>query len=206
MTKQTEQEKFWAGEFGEEYIDRNSSAALLAANLNYFSRSLHQAWGVQSILELGANVGMNMKALRQLLPAVDLHGVEINASAADALRDEIGAERVFEGSIFDYPVDRTFDLTFTKGVLIHLNPEKLPEAYAKLYTASSKYILVGEYYNPAPVAIEYRGHSDKLFKRDFCGDMLQAYPDLELVDYGFAYRRDPNFPQDDISWFLMKKA
>ena len=206
MTKQTEQEKFWAGEFGEEYIDRNSSAALLAANLNYFSRSLHQARGVQSILELGANVGMNMKALRQLLPAADLHGVEINASAAAALRDEIGAAHVFEGSIFDYPVDRTFDLTFTKGVLIHLNPEKLSEAYAKLYAASSKYILVGEYYNPAPVAIEYRGHSDKLFKRDFCGDMLQAYPDLELVDYGFAYRRDPNFPQDDISWFLMKKA
>ena len=26
-----------------------------------------------------------------------------------------------------------------------------------------------------------------------------------LVDYGFAYRHDPNFPQDDITWFLMEK-
>jgi spore coat polysaccharide biosynthesis protein SpsF len=25
------------------------------------------------------------------------------------------------------------------------------------------------------------------------------------VDYGFAYRRDPNFPQDDITWFLLEK-
>jgi spore coat polysaccharide biosynthesis protein SpsF len=26
-----------------------------------------------------------------------------------------------------------------------------------------------------------------------------------LVDYGFAYHRDPNFPQDDITWFLLEK-
>jgi len=29
---------------------------------------------------------------------------------------------------------------------------------------------------------------------------------MQLVDYGFAYRRDPNFPQDDITWFLMEKT
>jgi len=53
--------------------------------------------------------------------------------------------------------------------------------------------------------IPYRGHSDRLFKRDFAGEMLEAYPGLALVDYGFAYRRDPVFPQDDISWFLLRK-
>jgi len=31
------------------------------------------------------------------------------------------------------------------------------------------------------------------------------FVDLELVDYGFVYHRDPVFPQDDINWFLMKK-
>jgi hypothetical protein len=35
--------------------------------------------------------------------------------------------------------------------------------------------------------------------------MLDRYADLTLVDYGFYYRRDPIFPQDDISWFLMEK-
>lgn len=37
MTKEhvysTEQEKFWAGEFGNEYITRNEGDALLACNL-----------------------------------------------------------------------------------------------------------------------------------------------------------------------------
>ena len=74
-----------------------------------------------------------------------------------------------------------------------------------MYRCSSRYILVAEYYNPNPVSIVYRGETDRLFKRDFAGDMLDAYPDLSLADYGFAYHRDPKFAQDDISWFLLDK-
>jgi pseudaminic acid biosynthesis-associated methylase len=91
-------------------------------------------------------------------------------------------------------------------VLIHINPDRLRSVYETLHKASSRLILVCEYYNPTPVAIPYRGHADRLFKRDFAGEMLDAFPDLRLVDYGFAYRRDPAFPQDDITWFLMEKA
>ncbi|MFM6157881.1 MAG: pseudaminic acid biosynthesis-associated methylase, partial [Sphaerospermopsis kisseleviana] len=67
------------------------------------------------------------------------------------------------------------------------------------------YLLIAEYYNPSPVAIPYRGHADRLFKRDFAGEVLDQHPELRLVDYGFVYRRDPNFPQDDITWFLIEK-
>ena len=66
-------------------------------------------------------------------------------------------------------------------------------------------MLIAEYYSPNPVVIPYRGHEDRLFKRDFAGDMLDQFADLSLVDYGFTYRRDPDFPQDDISWFLLQK-
>ena len=62
-----------------------------------------------------------------------------------------------------------------------------------------------EYYNPSPISIEYRGHSNKLFKRDFCDEMLDLYQDLKLKDYGFIYQRDKMFPQDDITWFLLEK-
>ena len=77
--------------------------------------------------------------------------------------------------------------------------------YDKLVGSSGRYLLVAEYYNPAPVAIPYRGHTDRLFKRDFAGEIMDRHPQMKLVDYGFAYRRDPNFPQDDITWFLMEK-
>ncbi|NDB35890.1 MAG: pseudaminic acid biosynthesis-associated methylase, partial [Flavobacteriia bacterium] len=42
-------------------------------------------------------------------------------------------------------------------------------------------------------------------KRDFAGELLDTFPDLRLVDYGFAYKRDTSFPQDDITWFLLEK-
>ena len=201
----SEQEDFWAGDFGSDYISRNSSAALLASNINFFCKSLRRASQIGECLEFGANIGMNLKALRQLFPEAVLRGIEINRAAADRLAEEIGEESTFCGSILDYEVDEPSQLVLIKGVLIHTNPEMLPQVYAKLHEASQKYLLVCEYYNPSPMAIPYRGHSDKLFKRDFAGEIMDAHPDLRLVDYGFSYHRDPDFPQDDISWFLMEK-
>jgi pseudaminic acid biosynthesis-associated methylase len=201
----TEQEAFWAGAFGTDYIRRNEGAKLLASNLAFFARALARAGKVTSCLELGANIGMNLRALGLLYPEMQRRAVEINPDAARELGEAIGKENVFTGSILDYPAAERFDLTLSKGVLIHIAPEMLPQVYRKLHEASGRLVLVAEYYNPSPAAIPYRGHADRLFKRDFAGEMLDLFPDLRLVDYGFAYRRDPAFPQDDISWFLMEK-
>ncbi|BBP79422.1 pseudaminic acid biosynthesis-associated methylase [Pseudomonas gingeri] len=202
----TPQEEFWAGGFGSEYIGRNDSQQLLASNLNFFTKALKQAGRISSGIEFGANIGMNLRALQLLYPGMELRGVEINPDAAAQLRAHIGQENVYEGSIFNYPVNEQVDLSLIKGVLIHINPDMLPVVYEKLYNASRRFVLVCEYYNPSPVTISYRGHADRLFKRDFAGEMMDKYPDLKLVDYGFAYRRDPAFPQDDITWFLMEKG
>jgi len=201
----TPQEGFWAGQFGSEYIGRNNSDQLLASNLSFFTKALKQAGRISSCIEFGANIGMNLKALQLLYPGIGLRGIEINPDAAKLLRALIGNENVYEGSIFDAPVDGGADLSLIKGVLIHINPDMLPVVYEKLYSASKRFILVCEYYNPSPVAISYRGHADRLFKRDFAGEMMDKYPGLSLVDYGFTYRRDSVFPQDDITWFLMEK-
>ncbi len=201
----TEQEAFWAGEFGNEYIARNEGQALLASNLSFFSRALGRAGRIESCVEFGANIGMNLRALKLLYPQASLRGIEINPEAARVLASVIGEGQVHCGSIFEYPPAQPADLSLIKGVLIHINPQMLEVTYDKLYQASRHWILVCEYYNPTPVAIAYRGHQDRLFKRDFAGEMLDRYPDLKLVDYGFAYRRDPAFAQDDITWFLMEK-
>ena len=145
------------------------------------------------------------KAIKLLHPSISLNAIEINETAAGQLKQLIGEANVFNGSIFDYHITKQFDLALIKGVLIHISPDMLQNVYEKLYEASAKYILVAEYYNPSPVAIPYRGHNDRLFKRDFAGEMLEKYSDLKLIDYGFSYKRDPVFPQDDITWFLMEK-
>lgn len=201
----TPQEEFWAGDFGTAYIERNQGDQLLASNLAFFSRALRQAGRLESCVELGANIGMNLRALKLLHPTVSARGVEINATAAAELAKVIGTDNVSCGSLFDWKATELADLSMVKGVLIHIAPDKLQVAYERLYESSKRFILVAEYYNPVPVTISYRGHGDRLFKRDFAGELMDRYSDLRLVDYGFSYRRDPVSPQDDISWFLMEK-
>lgn len=204
MSFETAQEQFWAGRFGDDYIERNQGDALLASNIALFSRALDRATSISSCLELGANIGMNLRALRLLLPSAALDAVEINASAAQRLAEVIPAASVHHGSILEFSPRSTWDLVLTKGVLIHIAPERLATVYDTLARCARRYILLVEYYNPTPVSMSYRGHEDRLYKRDFAGEMMDRHPQFPLVDYGFQYRRDPIFPQDDLTWFLMQ--
>jgi pseudaminic acid biosynthesis-associated methylase len=205
MSFKTEQEAFWAGQFGTDYIRRNEGAALLASNLAFFSKTLANARGVTSCIEFGANIGMNLKALQLLYPRIDANAIEINADAARELAGVIPQANIHHGSILEYTPPKTFDLVLIKGVLIHIDPSVLPHVYERLHASTGQYLLVAEYYNRSPVAIPYRGYSNRLFKRDFAGELLDRYRDLALRDYGFAYHRDSEFPQDDITWFLLEK-
>lgn len=205
MTHTTEQEAFWEGDFGNEYTDRNRGAGWVAANSAFFSKVLASTHHVKEVLELGPNIGLNLMALRHLLPTAKLSGVEINEKAASELQSNLQDVDLHVRSILDFQPEATWDLVFTKGVLIHINPDKLPLVYELMYRASSRYLLVSEYYNPKPTEVTYRGHTGKLFKRDFAGEILDKFSDLSLIDYGFVYHRDPNFPQDDMTWFLMEK-
>lgn len=202
--RKTEQEAFWEGSFGDEYTFRNNAARFLSSNIALFSKILSNTYSVNSILEFGSNQGLNLHALNQLLPSAELSAVEINEKAVGELK-RWGKTKVYHESILDFSIDYRRDLVLIKGVLIHINPDRLKDVYKKLIDASNRYVIVAEYYNPSPVAIPYRGHEDKLFKRDFAGEIMDLSGDLKLLNYGFAYHRDPNFPQDDITWFLMEK-
>ncbi len=202
----TAQEEFWAGDFGTEYVRRTPADDHLAANVALLERALRRAGEITDCIEFGANVGINLRALQTLQPRVIAHAVEINRTAAEQLATAIPAENVHCISVLDFEPPRTFDLVLSKGMLIHIDPGHLSKVYRTLYRSARRYILICEYYNPAPVGIDYRGFKDRLFKRDFCGDMLDAYPGLKLLDYGFVYRRDPMHPQDDVTWFLMEKV
>lgn len=197
------QEEFWASEFGDSYISRNQSANLLASNIALFAEIFSSlSYIPTSFLEVGANIGMNVKAIQTLSPEARFTGIEINKQACEVLA-KTGCE-VVESSIVDAEIGEKFDFVFSKGVLIHLSPDQLPSTYRKMYEWSKRFILIAEYYNPVPVAISYRGNADRLFKRDFAGEFLDSFKDLTLRDYGFAYHRGKH-SQDDINWFLLEK-
>jgi pseudaminic acid biosynthesis-associated methylase len=200
----TKQEQLWSGDFGDAYTARNQGEALVAANTALFARMLARAGEVHSVLEFGANRGLNLRAIRRLLPQVRLAAVEINPKAVEALQ-ELGDVEIFATSVLEFEPTATVDLVLSKGLLIHISPGALPEVYDRLYRSAARYICLAEYYSPTPVEVPYRGQTGVLFKRDFAGEMLDRFGDVWLVDYGFVYHRDPQFPQDDLTWFLLAK-
>ena len=204
MNYKTEQENFWANEFGNEYPSRNEGEKLISVNVAIFSKILRNCPSINSVAELGCNIGLNLIALNRINKNFDLRGYEINTKAAEIAKKQNISEIINTTIVESLDPSKKFDLTFTKGVLIHINPDLLSVVYQNLYDLSNKYIMVCEYYNPTPVSIEYRGHHDKLFKRDFAGELIDTF-NLKLIDYGFNYRREKYFPQDDATWFLLEK-
>lgn len=202
-----EQVSFWRGAFGDDYADRNdASAEALASRTAMWQRILDPlADPPRSILEVGANIGLNMRALSKFSDA-DLYAVEPGEKAREILAN-MGALK--PGNIIDATAsalpfdDVSMDLVFTSGVLIHIAPDDLLPACREMYRVSGRYIACAEYFNPVPVEIEYRGNTGFLWKRDFGGFWMDNFSDLELVDYGFFWKRATGL--DDLTWWLFRK-
>ena len=102
MSYKTEQESFWAGKFGNEYINRNMGDKLLASNLSFFSKALNKTSKISSCIEFGANIGMNLNALSLIFPKMDLCAVEINEAAVNILKDNLPKALILNKSILDF--------------------------------------------------------------------------------------------------------
>lgn len=204
----TDQEAFWSGSFGDAYTDRNDGGAITRSNLLFWGQVLRRTGSISSCFEIGCNRGLNLDAIKTLLPSCQASGLEINSHAAQEAASK--GHQVFEGSILaplpaSAKLRGAVDLSVSCGVLIHINPDSLSVAYELLHDLSNRFVLISEYFNPVPIAIPYRGHENRLFKRDFAGELWGMYPALRLVDYGFVWSRDPVAPKDDTTWFLFEK-
>lgn len=195
------QEKLWSSKFGDDYIERNRHELRIAHWKKIFNKAHIE--DDFSFLEFGANIGVNLDSIKQIYNNVKCTGIEINKNAFLELSSK---HKAINCSILDFKNSNQYDFVFTFVCLIHINPNQLNDIYKKIYNISNKYILIAEYFNPIPVVVKYREQENALFKRDFAGDILDLYPNLEIVDYGFFWKRDPNCKEDNINWFLFKKG
>lgn len=99
----TEQEKFWSGTFGDDYVIRNRGDFSIASNIALFSKILYRTNGIDSLLEIGANIGLKLKAIKQLLPQVKLSVIEVNQKAVEEL-EKMGGVTVYHRD-YNFPQD-----------------------------------------------------------------------------------------------------
>ena len=166
----------WQGEFGRAYTDRNQVD--WHTRVGALKRIIPR--DVSSVLEVGANRGHNLVALKSL--GLDARGCE----PADYAR----AEAVNQGllvcacSVYDlYDGGHTSDLVMTCGVLTHVPPARLDDALGRIVDVARRYVLAIEY-DGNDESIEYRGHQDMLWKRDYGKHYRRLFPELRVVQEG----------------------
>jgi pseudaminic acid biosynthesis-associated methylase len=194
-------EGLWSGAFGDAYTDRNQATG---ADRAAFWHGLLNEFTVQRVLEVGCNLGGNLRWVSAHLPAQDIYGIDINLKALTELRAAVPGVNALWGSARDLPFrDHWFDLVFTMGVLIHQPPDVLPNVMAEIVRCSSRYVLCGEYYAPEPTEVMYRNQTRALFKRDFGGFYQELFPELKLRKQGFLSRAEG---WDDVTYWLFEKG
>ncbi len=206
--QETEQVKFWRGDFGDNYVERNAASQdHLRGRLSMWSRIFRYmaADMPQSILEIGPNIGLNIRAMKLLCDA-EFFAVEPNARARQVLIEDrvVAAANLQDAFAGDFILpEKPVDMAFTAGVLIHIHHDDLLAACRNIHSAAGKYIVCNEYFSDKPETIDYRGHGDKLFKRDYGAFWLDNFPDLKCLGYGFEWQ--PMTGIDNSTWWVFEK-
>lgn len=173
-------EDVWAGDFGDQWIDRNIDAY---DGRGPFWESLITRLGVERVLEVGCNVGGNLRWIEPRLPAGNTYGVDINRRSVELIHAMLPGANVLVGSARELPFrDDWFDLVFTVGVLIHQPDGALQTVMREIARCSSRYVLCGELFSPDEEVIDYRGVERAIYKRDYGPPYLEAVPGLTLLE------------------------
>jgi pseudaminic acid biosynthesis-associated methylase len=201
------QENFWKNEIAMKYSRDNSQFdAKLGQKAWEQMLSKIDKQNISNFLDCGSNIGKNIRLLQAVVPEAIANIIEIAEAPFQICLDNNDIENSFLGSIKDASFSKKFDLVFTEGVLIHINPDDLLESMRSMYALSNRYVLIAEYFNRTPVAIEYRGELDRLFKRDFGKLFLENF-ECKLLDYGFLWGHEYDSAGfDDITYWLFEKA
>ena len=200
MSKATE--KFWAGEFGDQYQKRNRVD--WKKKMPFF-RQMIRMTGMTSVLEVGCGPGWNLRAIDQVSGmSVGVAGCDINETAIKQ------AQRALPMADFDIMpataieetyADAYFDLVMTAGLLIHVPPSEIKEVMRQIAALSDHYVLAIEYASLKEEEIDYRGHAGRLWRRPY-GAM---YADLGLnIEYCAPLGPEQGFGEGCMAWLLRK--
>ncbi|MCW0234921.1 MAG: methyltransferase domain-containing protein [Ferrovibrio sp.] len=188
----TRQIEIWQGEFGASYTERctfENDDAFNALYVNRYGRKrddINQDWLGDlprdiRILEVGTNVGNQLRAL-QRLGFSNLTGIDIQRYSVDRSKDFYRGLDIIVGSGFDIPFkDGYFDLVFTNNVLIHIAPENIDGLLSEMHRVTRRWIWGFEYYAPEFTEIPYRQHESLLWKADYAKLFTQRFSDVQIV-------------------------
>jgi len=202
--KLTQQLVTWTSEFGATYTNRNPMTIdLMDRELGEYcgcgrkSDLFRQFLPVERIstgkmLEVGSNIGMQLKIFQTVNPGLELYGLDPMEYAIEKGRSLFSDIKFTHASAFEIPFeDNYFDVVMTNTVLIHIHPDDLPKALSEIHRVCKRFIHFHEYYTDNITEVNYHGHVNLLWKMNFIQRYLDTFPDLSFVDVRYLHYQDP---------------
>ena len=183
METKTRTLEMWSGEFGELYTKRNNLTLsdiddIHRDNVGISRTELNKEFVFDldrscTILEVGSNVGSQLCFLENE-GFCNLFGIEINEYALKECRKDHPRINCVYGSALDIPFkDGFFDLVFTSGVLIHIDPRDLDQAMREICRCSNKYVWGYEYFSDQCEEVSYRRCDSLLWRNDYAAKYIE---------------------------------
>lgn len=133
-------------------------------SLSNFIHNASLVLGAKKILEVGCNIGNNLRVFGTDL---NVYGIDMNEKALEIAKQRLPNFKFKKGLITDIPFDDNyFDLVFTRGVLIHIHLDDMQNAMKELFRVSNKWIFNLEYFGKDNKMIKWKRGDDLLWYRN----------------------------------------
>lgn len=206
----SEQREIWSGTFGDLYINRNQTIEQVNENFKKETgitvQSIFEDFFAKipknySILELGCNIGVNISMLNKM-GFQEITGIEINKKASDIASKNNPYAKIVNSSIEEFEAQQTYDVVFTAGVLIHINPNYLNFIIKKIVNLSREYIFGFEYFSEDLKEVKYRNQLNSCWKQNFPKLYLTSFPNLKMKKIKKIFYKETDLV--DVAFLLQK--
>jgi len=173
-------------ELWDEYTDDNEPSS---ENPSQFIFHTALVLGAESVLEAGCNVGSNLKNFPR---TYNVQGFDMNKYAIDKCKKNFPEFEFKIGSINKVPYpDSSFDLVFTRTMLIHIPDEDMKSAMDELFRVTKKWIVNMEFFGKNENMVDWKRGKNLLWHRN----MKKRWNDYNvkvITDFELPEELDPN--------------
>jgi len=155
--------------------------------------------GIRSVLDLGVGTGMELYALTERFPDVQITGIDISPNMLEYIRNRPFADRVkcIVGDFFEVEFGEGYDAVISSSALHHFAPEDKAALYRKVYDSlrpGGWFVNADRFTDTAEETAEfYRYYEAHKWDSNHCDTPLHVGLETELLnDAGLrSIRFDP---------------
>lgn len=185
-------------EYNKEIWKKYTEDNLNSVNPSKFIYDITLALGATNVLEAGCNIGNN---LQDFPKGFKVSGIDMSDYAIGKSKERFPNFDFKVASLTEIPYpDSSFDMVFTRTVLIHIPESLMKKTLDELYRVSRRWIINMEFYKDTEDMIDWKRGKDLLWYRN----MKKRWKDYNVrivSDVDIPKELDP----DNVRFTLIEK-